>query len=101
MLRFITPASTPETQTAALYTECCPAGFPSPAIFPSRPGCQPQRPERMLSILRWLETRRHRNQPLATLTIISALKALNSNGIVISIDGRARSPDCSFVPFVA
>lgn len=31
MLRFITPTSTPETQTAALYTECCPAGFPSPA----------------------------------------------------------------------
>ncbi|MDK9605835.1 translesion error-prone DNA polymerase V autoproteolytic subunit [Lelliottia wanjuensis] len=31
MPRFITPTSTPETQTAPLYTECCPAGFPSPA----------------------------------------------------------------------
>lgn len=101
MMMFIPAASEANELKIPLFTERCPAGFPSPALFPSRPGCQSQQPNRILNLLRWLGTRRHRNQPLATLTIVSALKALNSNGSVISIGGRARSPDCSFAPFVA
>jgi DNA polymerase V len=31
MLKFITPASDPDEFTAPLFTERCPAGFPSPA----------------------------------------------------------------------
>ncbi len=76
-------------------------GFPSPALFPSGSGCQSQQPDRMLSIFSWLGAKRECDQPLATLTIVSSLKALNSNGIVVSIDDRARSPDGSFEAFIA
>lgn len=83
-----------------LFAERVPCGFPSPALFPFGTGCQSQRPDRILNILGRLEIRRKCHQPLAALTIVSTLKALNSNGIVLSIDGRARSPGCSFAPFV-
>lgn len=31
MIVFVSPASEPAPFTAPLFTECCPAGFPSPA----------------------------------------------------------------------
>lgn len=101
MILFVTPASEPALAPPPLFAERCPAGFPSPAVFPSGSGCQSERPDGILNILNWLETTRECNQPLVTLTIFSVLKALDSNGIGVSIDGIARSPDCSFAAFTA
>jgi hypothetical protein len=94
-------ASDPESTYLPLYLDRCQAGFPSPALFPCESCCQSQLPNRNPFVLSWLESRREYNQPLATLTIVRALKALNSNGGVVSIYGRARSPVCSLAPFVA
>lgn len=47
----------PKIVPIPLYSDRCPAGFPSPAIFPSGAGCQFQLPDKMLNILSELETR--------------------------------------------
>lgn len=97
-ISFIAPADSPDKMQLPLFADLASCGFPSPALFPSGTGCQSQQPDRILNILSWLETGRECNQPLATLTIVSVLKALNSNGIIISIDDRARSPDGYLAP---
>lgn len=97
---FITPA-TNARQQLPLYGIPCPAGFPSPALFPYKPGCQSLLSGYKSIYFRWLMYGMVCNHLLTKLTIVRNFKALNSEGTATHSSHCSCTFNGSFAPLVA